>query len=189
VFVISNSINSENKSSRTRTSIAKRVATTGLLIPVGLILSYINPFAYIPIAGAKVNPFAHIINSVSGVLIGLSFSITTALAIAALRFSLAIGSIHAFHGGISGALVVGAFSFILRRKNEKYVEYAALFEPLGTIFIGGTIAYLISPIGTILYGLSFWWGLFAANCIPGSIIGFLTLKILNRAGLSWKDFF
>lgn len=175
--------------SKERINIAKRVATAGILIPIGLILSYINPFAYFTIFGTKINPFAHFVNSISGVLIGLSFSTITALGIATLRFSLGIGSIHAFHGGISGAIVVGLISFILRRKTDKYLDYAAFFEPIGTIFIGGTLAYFIAPLGTVLSGLSFYWGLFAASCIPGSIMGFLTLKILDRAGISWKDFF
>jgi energy coupling factor transporter S component ThiW len=175
--------------SKQRANIAKRTATTGVLIPVGLILSYLNPFAYIPIFGSKINPFAHVVNSISGVLIGFSFSTITALAIASLRFSLAIGSIHAFHGGISGALVVGLIAGLLRKKTEKYTEYAAFLEPLGTVFIGGSIAFLINPLGTIITGLFTWWGLFAASCIPGSVMGFLTIKILERAGITWKDFF
>lgn len=179
----------KDQQSKERIIIAKRVATTGILIPIGLILSYINPFAYFTIIVTKINPFAHFINSISGVLIGLSFSTITALGIATLRFSLGIGTIHAFHGGISGSIVVGLISFILRRKMDKHVDYAAFFEPLGTIFIGGTIAYFIAPLGTVLSGLSFYWGLFAASSIPGSIMGFLTLKMLDRAGISWKDFF
>ncbi|TXT64932.1 MAG: ThiW protein [Promethearchaeota archaeon] len=175
--------------SKQRANIAKRTATAGVLIPVGLILSYINPFAYIPIFGSKVNPFAHVINSISGVLVGLSFSIITALAIASLRFTLTIGSIHAFHGGISGAIIVGWVAHILRKKAEKYTEYAAFLEPIGTVFIGGSIAFLINPLGTVITGLFTWWGLFAASCIPGSIMGFLTIKILERAEITWKDFF
>jgi len=185
---MNNSIEDEKERSQSMVNIAKRVAASGLLIPIGLILSYLNPFAYITIIEAKINPFAHYINSISGVLIGFSFSVITASAIAALRFTLGIGTINAFHGGISGALIVGLISFILRRKYEKYIDYAALFEPLGTIFIGGTIAYLIQSFGTPLFNLYIWWGLFAASCIPGSIMGFLTLKVLNKAGISWKDF-
>ncbi|MEJ2279195.1 MAG: energy coupling factor transporter S component ThiW [Candidatus Lokiarchaeota archaeon] len=160
-----------------------------MLIAVGLVLSYLNPFGYFTIFGTKINPFAHFINALSGVLIGLTFSVITATSIATLRFSLNIGTIHAFHGGISGAVVVGIVSYILRKLKPKYVDFAALVEPIGTVFIGGTIGYFVVPVGPLLEGLIFYWGLFAASCIPGSIMGFILLKVLKRAGISWRDFF
>ena len=116
--------------------ITKRVAMAGIFIAIGLVLSYMNPFAYFEIFGTKINPFAHIVNAMMGVLIGFTFASITALGIATLRYSLAIGSIHAFHGGISGAVVVGIVAYILWKKAPKYVELAAFFEPLGTVFIG-----------------------------------------------------
>jgi len=171
-------------------NITKKVAMAGIFISGGLALSYLNPFAYFEIFGTKINPFAHIINAMMGVLIGLVFASITALGIAMLRFSLGIGSIHAFHGGISGAIVVGAAAFILWKKKPKYVEFAALFEPFGTVFIGGTIANLIVPIGDALLieGFIIYWILFANSSIPGAIIGFLILKYLKRAGISREDY-
>ncbi|MHA1283401.1 MAG: hypothetical protein ACTSQP_12910 [Promethearchaeota archaeon] len=44
-----------------------RVATSAILIAVGLVLSYLNPFAYFTLFGTKINPFAHLINAISGV--------------------------------------------------------------------------------------------------------------------------
>ena len=166
----------------------KKIAMVAIFIPLGLVLSYINPFAYFPILGTKINPFAHIFNSITGVLIGVVFSCFTALGIAILRFSFAIGTIHAFHGGISGALVVGIIAFFLKNKKPKDITFAALFEPIGTIFIGGTIAYLIAPLGTLIEGLSFYWILFAMSCVPGSIIGFMILRILKASGITWENF-
>ena len=177
---------SERKTSHI--NITKRVATSGIMVGVGLVLSYLNPFAYFTIFGARINPFAHVINAIMGVLVGMAFALITATIIAVLRFSLVIGSIHAFHGGMSGALIVGLFAYILWKKTPKYVEFAALTEPIGTVFIGGTIAQLIAPIGGI-EGLFIWWGLFAASCIPGSIIGFIILLALKRANISRVDFF
>ncbi|MFX1575304.1 MAG: energy coupling factor transporter S component ThiW [Promethearchaeota archaeon] len=169
-------------------NITKRVATSGIMVAVGLVLSYLNPFAYFTIFGARINPFAHVINAIMGVLVGISFALITATILAMLRFSLQIGSIHAFHGGMSGALIVGVFAYILWKKYPKYVEFAALTEPIGTVFIGGSIAQLIAPIGGI-EGLYIWWGLFAASCIPGCILGFLILLALKRANISRVDFF
>jgi energy coupling factor transporter S component ThiW len=171
-----------------RTNITKRVATSAIMVGVGLVLSYLNPFAYFTIFGAMINPFAHIVNAIMGVLVGTIFALITATTIAILRFSLTIGSIHAFHGGMSGAVIVGLFSYILWKKTPKYVEVAALTEPIGTVFIGGTIAQIIAPLGGI-EGLFTWWGLFAASCIPGSIIGFIILLTLKKARIGRDDFF
>ncbi|MFX0006637.1 MAG: energy coupling factor transporter S component ThiW [Promethearchaeota archaeon] len=172
-------------------NLTKKIALTAIFIAVGLVLSYINPFAYFLIAGTRINPFAHFINAITGVLIGLTFSCITALGIASLRFILNIGTIHAFHGGISGALVVGAVSHLLRKKFPKYVEFAAFFEPIGTVFIGGTIGQLVAPIGTIfaIDGFLTYWGLFAMSCIPGSLLGYVVLSILEKTGITWKDFY
>jgi len=143
-----------------RNTLTKKVAAAGIFMAVGLILSYLNPFAYFQIAGTKINPFAHFINAITGVLIGLAFSCITALGIAILRFSLGIGTIHAFHGGISGAFVVGAVAYLLRKKSPKFVEFAAFLEPLGTVFIGGTIGQLILPIADVsaIEGFLIYWG-------------------------------
>ena len=186
---VSENINDTQERRILQSSISKKVATAAIFVAIGVVLSYLNPFAYFPILGTKINPFAHIVNSITGVLIGLTFSCITALGIASLRFPLGIGTIHAFHGGMSGALVVGTVAYILQKKKPKYISLAALTEPLGTIFIGGTIANLIAPIGTFVEGLSFYWGLFAASCIPGCLIGFLILGILQKAGISWEDFY
>jgi len=167
-------------------ALIKRIATSGILVVVGLVLSYLNPFGYFTIFGTKINPFAHFINTITGVLIGLILSCVTAFAIAILRFSLSIGSIHAFHGGISGAFVVGIVTHFLRKKAPNHVELAAFTEPLGTIFIGGTIGHLIAPIGGIsmVESLFTYWGLFALSCILGAIMGYIVLITLNRAKIT-----
>mgnify|MGYP006278556373 CR=1 FL=1 len=168
-------------------NLSKRVATAGIFMAVGLILSYLNPFAYFTLFGTKINPFAHIINAITGVLLGLSFSLITAFGIAILRFSLGIGSIHAFHGGMAGSLVVGIVARIIWKKKPNWVKTASLTEPIGTIFIGGTIAQLIAPLGGI-EGLFVYWGLFAASCIPGAIIGFIVLNFLEKSNISREEY-
>ena len=172
-------------------ALTKRIAATGIFIAVGLILSAFNPFGYFLIAGTKINPFAHLINAITGVLIGFTFSCITALGIASLRFSIGIGTIHAFHGGISGAVVVGTLSFLFRKKFPRFVEFAAFLEPIGTVFIGGTIGQLIMPIGDLfaIEGYLTYWGLFAMASIPGSLMGYIILSVLEKTGISWEDFF
>jgi len=168
-----------------RTNITKRVATAAIFIAVGVVLSLFNPFAFIEILGGpKIFPMAHFINGITGVLIGVSFACITSLGIAVFRFPVGVGSIHAFHGGIAGALVVGIVARILQKTKPQYVEYAALTDPIGTVFIAATIANFITPIN-----LFYWWAIFAAASVPGSILGFIMLKILKRQGLSWKNYF
>jgi energy coupling factor transporter S component ThiW len=167
----------------------KKIAASGIFIAVGLVLSYLNPFGYFLIFGTKINPFAHFINSITGVLLGLDFACIVALDIAILRFSFSIGTIHAFHGGISGAFVVGVVAYLLRKKFPKYTELAVLVEPLGTVFLGGTIGHLISGNIFAIESLYTFWGLFALSCIPGSIMGFIMLIILKKAKVTWEDFF
>ncbi len=186
-----NEINSGTKQDEKRSyfslkiNLTKRVATCAIFMAIGIVLALFNPFAFVELLGGpRIFPMAHFINGMTGVLIGMSFACTTSLGIAIFRYPLQIGSIHAFHGGISGALIVGITAYILRRKKPEYVEYAALTEPIGTIFIAATIANFISPV-TLLY----WWAIFAAASIPGCILGFLMLKILKRQAISWKDFF
>lgn len=173
------------KKSLIQSNLTKRVATSAIFIAVGIVLAMFNPFAFVEILGGpKIFPMAHFINGITGVLIGTSFACLTSLGIATFRYPVGIGSIHAFHGGISGAFVVGLTSYILRKKKSNYVEYAALTEPIGTVFIAATIANIISPVH-----LLYWWGVFAAASIPGSILGFLMLKLLKRQRISYKDFF
>jgi energy coupling factor transporter S component ThiW len=177
---------SEEKTTRFKNKLVLKITVSAIFIAVGVVLSYLNPFGYFTIAGTRINPFAHLINALTGVLLGLSFSIISALGIAIIRFSTNIGSIHAFHGGISGAIIVGIVSYFLNKKYPKYVEYAAFTEPVGTVFIGGTITALIE--GFTLANLLFFWWLFMLSSVVGSALGFIVLKILKDSGFSRKTF-
>jgi len=157
-------------------SITFKIALISTFTAVGVVLSYLNPFAYTTIFGAKPNPFSHLINGLTGVILGPFYSILTATLIAIIRFSLGIGSILAFPGGISGAIVVGFFAKMISKTTSKYKIYASLAEPIGTVFIGGTISNFIIPLGPIYS----WWGIFAVSSIIGSILAFICLKTLEK---------
>src|SRR5271157_3803727 len=130
-----------------------KLSTASILSAAGIVLSYINPFGYVLIFGAKIDPFAHFINAIAGVLLGPWFALLTAFIIATVRVSLGMGTILAFPGGLSGALVVGLFQQLLLRRGSPHINFAAFTEPLGTVFLGGTIAGLIIPTPF----LTFWW--------------------------------
>lgn len=177
---------SEEKNATNKNKLTLRIGLTAILIAVGVVLSYINPFGYFTISGTKINPFAHLINAISGVLLGFSFSVIAASSIAIIRYSTSIGSIHAFHGGISGAIIVSILSHFIYKKYPKYVEYAAFFEPFGTVFIGGTITAIIQ--GLTIGNLLFYWGIFLASSAIGSALGFILLKIIKDSGYSRETF-
>lgn len=170
--------------------ITKKIAAAAAFTGVDIVLGHINPFAFVPIIGAKIFPFAHFINAITGVLIGLLYSSTTALSIAIIRYSLALGTINAFHGHLAGAIVVSITAYILWQYKPKYIDMAAFTEPIGTIFIAGTIAEFITPVQGVvsLEGLLFFWGLFALSSIPGCILGYFVLKVIRRAGITRGDF-
>ncbi len=145
-----------------------------LFAGLGVLLS---SFA-VPVGASRVFPFQHAINAVAGVLLGPWWAAGSALVTATLRFSLGTGSLFAFPGSPFGALAVGLAYRFLRR------DEAALFEPVGTVFIGATLgALLISPfLGAAGGGLIALMIAFAVSSVPGAAIGYGVLKVLRRSG-------
>ncbi len=156
-------------------SYAKKSALSVVLMAVAVVLS---PF-YFPVGTTKCFPVQHMINAIAGVLLGPWYAASMALATGIIRNTLGLGTIYAFPGGIPGALVVGLF-----HKYMKHVDLAALTEPLGTVAIGATIsALIVAPWQGHALTLSFFWIAFAVSSIPGSALGFVTLKALRRTGV------
>jgi len=155
-------------------SILRKIILTGLFAAIAVILSGI----YFPFGPTKCFPFQHAVNAVCGVLLGPWYAALSAMIAGIIRNMLGTGTIFAFPGGIPGALMVG----IIHRFWSK--DYAAFAEPLGGI-IGALIsAYLIAPwIGKSITFFSFQMA-FLASSIPGSILGFLALRILRKTEIA-----
>lgn len=163
---------------------AVRVSLSAILIALGVVLSVFPGSFYI--GGAKEFPFQHMINAISGVLLGPFYGAFIALAIGVFRISLGTGTVFALTGGIPGAIVVGVvYRYVWRRYG------AALAEPIGTVTGALLSAFLVAPtIGAnmpAIGGLTSQWLLFVIYfliaSIPGAILGYIVLKILKRSGM------
>ncbi|MDQ7842323.1 MAG: energy coupling factor transporter S component ThiW [Armatimonadota bacterium] len=159
---------------------ARRLVLSALFAALPVVFSFV-PGA-IPVAGAKVLPWQHMVNAIAGVLVGPWYAAVSATIAAILRNALGVGTLLAFPGGIPGALVVG-FAYRYWKR-----EWTGLLEPLGTGPVGATIgALLVAPalMGRAI-PLAALLPAFLASSIPGAVLGVIVLKVLQRAGaLRW----
>ncbi len=158
----------------------RKLVTAGVLSALGVVIS---PFLSFPILAFKVYPGQHLINAISGVLLGPWWAALISVIIGTIRIAMGTGTIFAYPGGIPGALVVGFSSWLLKKLRMRE-ELAALSEPLGTVFIGGTIATLIvAPLVGRSLLLTATWVTWAMSSVPGSIVGYLVLEGLRKIGI------
>ncbi len=164
------------------------------LTAIGVALS---PFVSFLFLGTRATPIQHFVNALAGVLIGPWWAAIVAIFIGLIRNALGVGTIFAFPGGIPGALAVGlAYSFTKRFQNRLSHFAAALFEPIGTVFVGATVSLLvIAPLvgfkpllasieqfGVTVALLTLWGG-WALNSVSGCVLGYLVHLALDRLGL------
>ncbi|MDQ7828252.1 MAG: energy coupling factor transporter S component ThiW [Armatimonadota bacterium] len=157
---------------------ARPLVLAALFAALPVVLSFF-PGA-IPVAGAKVLPWQHMVNVVAGITLGPWYAALAATVAAIVRNALGVGTPLAFPGGMAGALVVG-FAYRLWRR-----PWVGLLEPLGTGPVGATVGALIVapafmgkalPLGALMVA-------FLASSIPGAAVGTLLLKALERAGVT-----
>ncbi|KUK13243.1 MAG: energy coupling factor transporter S component ThiW [Synergistetes bacterium] len=154
--------------------IRKPVVLAGVFVAVCVALSGL----YVPIGPTKVYPFQHMVNAIAGVLLGPGWAAIIATIAAIIRNLLGVGTIFAFPGGIPGGIVVGLLYRYIRK------DWVALFEPLGTGPIGATIsAWIVVPYIQSSIGWTALQTAFLASSIPGSILGFIVLKIIRKGGV------
>jgi energy coupling factor transporter S component ThiW len=173
----------------------KRVALAAVLSALGVVIA---PLFWFPFIGTKAYPGQHMINAIAGVFLGPLWAAVVATFIGIIRNAVGVGSLYAFPGGIPGGVVVGAAYWLLRKskKTGRFPFVSALFEPVGTLFIGAPLSlYLVAPLlGTssltclfeegFLVALLLLWSGWAVSCVSGSVLGFLILLILSKAGIT-----
>lgn len=173
----------------------KRLIEISLSAFLTSIAVIISPVLWFPAFTTKAYPGQHMINVISGVLLGPWWAALIALFTGIIRMMLGVGTIYSIPGGIPGAFLVGIGYEILRRTRFKEkVELAAFLEPIGTVLIGGTLAlYIFAPsIGDVrmlqrleegpMFALIGLWSLWALSSVPGCIIGYIILLVLKKAG-------
>ncbi|MGQ9539398.1 MAG: energy coupling factor transporter S component ThiW [Candidatus Bathycorpusculaceae bacterium] len=179
----------------------KKLAIVIVFSALGVALAPVSWFEFL---GSKAYPTQHMINAILGVLVGPLWAAIAAIIIGSIRNVFGIGTFYAFPGGIPGGVVVGTVYWLLKRLKlgGKPRLISALTEPLGTVFIGVPVALflvapwlgsqklldLISTEGVMFAFLIFGSG-WALSCVPGSIIGFMVLLILNRVGINRETLF
>ncbi len=97
-------------------SATKRIVLFSIMIALGTTFSIF--LGAIPIGPTKVFPFQHMINGITGVLLGPLNAGFIALAIGILRISIGTGTFFAIPGGIPGALMVGINNLPLSQKER-----------------------------------------------------------------------
>lgn len=156
----------------------RRLVLAGIFAALPVVLSFFP--GSIPVAGAKLLPWQHMVNVLAGVLIGPWNAALAATVAAVLRNAFGVGTLLAFPGGIPGALLVGFAYQVWRR------PWVGLFEPLATGPIGATVGALLVapalmgkavPLATLLPA-------FLASSVAGSILGVVVLKALERVGFT-----
>ncbi len=149
----------------------RRLALAAMFAAVATLLGSLS----IPAGPTKVAPFQHTINAIAGILLGPWYAAGAALVTATLRYLLHTGTVFAFPGSPFGALVVGYAYLWLRR------DAAALFEPIGTVLIGGTIAGLIfAPLVGSSKTVWFFIQAFLWSSVSGAIVGYVVIRALRR---------
>lgn len=149
----------------------KKLVLAGILVGVGVVFS---PFT-IPLGVAKAFPIQHLINLLSGVLLGPFYALGVAFSTSLIRNLMGTGSLFAFPGSMIGAYLCGLFYH-----KTKKLGAAFLGEILGTGIIGAILSY---PIALFIMGNSeaavFAFVLpFLLSSVLGSVMGMVLLKAI-----------
>ncbi|MEM2611975.1 MAG: energy coupling factor transporter S component ThiW [Thermoproteota archaeon] len=151
----------------------------------------ISPITWFQWGPTKAFPGQHMVNVLAGIMVGPLWASLCAIIVGTLRIMFGVGTIFAYPGGIPGGLMVGILYMLLKNKfgSRKAIVLASLGEPVGTVFIGGTISwYIVDPFfGSALYlkfgGILFLYLGWAVSSIIGCTIGMVLVLALDKIGV------
>lgn len=152
----------------------RKLVVAAMLVAIGFSLSGFS----IPVGASRCLPVQHLVNVVSGVILGPVYSVLVAFCISVLRNMAGTGSLLAFPGSMVGAFLCG----LLYRYSNKLV-CAYIGEVFGTAVLGGMLSY---PVATMFMGKEaalFTYVIpFAVSTIGGTCIAAVLLGALYRSG-------
>lgn len=137
-----------------------KMILTALLSALGVVGGSMFEFT---IGVAKVAPMQHLINLISGVLVGPWWAITQAFITSLIRNILGTGTVLAFPGSMIGAFCVG---WLFQKTRNLFV--AACGELVGTGIIGAIVAY---PVAKWLMGANGALWLFVPSFFLSALVG------------------
>lgn len=150
----------------------KKMCLTGLLIALAVATSTF----YIPIGPAKCFPIQHLVNVITGVLLGPWYALGAAFCTSLMRVMLGTGTLLAFPGSMFGAFLSG----VLFVKSRKLI-FAFMGELLGTGIIGALTAY---PLAVLVLGREMaLFGFiipFGISSIVGGALAVLMISMMER---------
>jgi energy coupling factor transporter S component ThiW len=163
----------------------KRFAATAVFTAIAVILS---PF-FFPVGPTKCYPAQHLVNAITGVLLGPMWALIGALATSVIRNALGLGTVFAFPGSVFGAIFVGLLYWLTWKR---YLE-AALIEVVGTGIVGALVSWAVFnpiffPEQAAALGAVFFVTAFSISSIAGSIMGYIILHAFKRVGVNHKTF-
>lgn len=156
----------------------KKLTLAGLLIALGVVCSAF----YIPVGLAKCFPVQHMVNVVSGVLLGPVYAVSVAFCISLIRVLSGTGSLLAFPGSMIGALCCGLAFYYTHKLTWAYVG-----ELIGTGLLGALLAF---PIATLFMGkeaaLFAFVIPFMVSSLGGATVSIIVLNLLKTTQV-WKE--
>ena len=160
----------------------RRGALAGLLAASGVLLSFVS----FPVGPARIFPFQHSLNVMTGVLLGPWWALGSACVTSLIRNLMGTGSVFAFPGSMIGAFLAGAAAESLKDLSPSSsarfsAPAAALGEIVGTGIIGAWVcASLLAPAVGKGGAFSFWASSFLMSCVPGAVMGAALTGLLRR---------
>ena len=152
----------------------KKLIAAAMMAAVGFALS---GFSF-PIGASRCFPMQHLINVITGVVLGPWYAVASAFCISVMRNLAGTGSLLAFPGSMVGAFCCG---MLFQKTGKLLPAYAG--EIIGTGIIGGILCY---PVATLLMGKEaalFAYVLpFLVSTAGGTCIAALLIATLKRSG-------
>ncbi len=156
-----------------RNSEIYKMVLTAILSAIGVVGGSVLEFS---VGVAKVAPMQHLINLITGVLVGPWWGVTQAFLTSLIRNFLGTGTVLAFPGSMIGAFCVGWLF-----NKTKNLIIAAFGELIGTGIIGDIVAF---PIAKWLMGTSGALWLFVPSFFLSALVGVIMGVIILAA--IWK---